>query len=147
MTTKSLLPMKAFVALFALLMAAPHVTASRVLLQAGNCAPLYGQCGGIGFSGPTCCAVGSECKVQILNGAPNPYYSQCLPPHASPLPPVPSPPPPSPVPSSPSPPPPGPPCGNVLYDQCGGVKFTGLTCCPPRSSCVKSDEYYSQCRP
>ncbi|QRW24054.1 beta-1,4-D-glucan cellobiohydrolase [Rhizoctonia solani] len=34
--------------------------------------PLYGQCGGIGYSGPTTCASGT-CKVN------NEYYSQCLP--------------------------------------------------------------------
>ncbi|KAF8180138.1 cellobiohydrolase I [Pholiota molesta] len=32
----------------------------------------YGQCGGIGFTGPTACAAGSTCKVS------NTYYSQCL---------------------------------------------------------------------
>ncbi|KAI5792539.1 SGNH hydrolase-type esterase domain-containing protein [Peziza echinospora] len=33
----------------------------------------WGQCGGIGFSGPTSCISGYTCKVS------NPYYSQCLP--------------------------------------------------------------------
>ncbi|KDR79605.1 hypothetical protein GALMADRAFT_93534 [Galerina marginata CBS 339.88] len=33
---------------------------------------LYGQCGGIGWTGCTICASGSTCKVS------NPYYSQCL---------------------------------------------------------------------
>ncbi|KAI0659265.1 glycosyl hydrolases family 11-domain-containing protein [Cubamyces menziesii] len=37
----------------------------------GTCAALYGQCGGIGFTGPTCCASGT-CKES------NAYYSQCL---------------------------------------------------------------------
>jgi endo-1,4-beta-xylanase len=37
----------------------------------GSCSALYGQCGGIGWSGPTCCSQGS-CKVG------NAYYSQCL---------------------------------------------------------------------
>ncbi|KAF9472706.1 cellobiohydrolase I [Pholiota conissans] len=32
----------------------------------------YGQCGGIGYTGPTVCASGSRCTVS------NPYYSQCL---------------------------------------------------------------------
>ncbi|KDQ16044.1 carbohydrate-binding module family 1 protein [Botryobasidium botryosum FD-172 SS1] len=32
----------------------------------------YGQCGGIGWTGPTACASGSTCKVS------NEYYSQCL---------------------------------------------------------------------
>ncbi|KAJ3041944.1 hypothetical protein HDV00_008453 [Rhizophlyctis rosea] len=38
----------------------------------GNCAAKYGQCGGQGFSGPTCCQSGSTCKVS------NAWYSQCL---------------------------------------------------------------------
>jgi len=33
---------------------------------------MYGQCGGIGYNGPTACAPPSTCKVG------NPYYSQCL---------------------------------------------------------------------
>lgn len=33
--------------------------------------PLWGQCGGTGWSGPTACAVGT-CKFS------NPWYSQCL---------------------------------------------------------------------
>ncbi|PPQ83023.1 hypothetical protein CVT25_005263 [Psilocybe cyanescens] len=35
--------------------------------------PVYGQCGGINFTGETTCASGSVCTVQ------NAYYSQCLP--------------------------------------------------------------------
>ncbi|KAJ3029793.1 hypothetical protein HDV00_009434 [Rhizophlyctis rosea] len=38
----------------------------------GSCAAKYAQCGGQGFSGPTCCQSGSTCK------ASNQYYSQCL---------------------------------------------------------------------
>lgn len=37
----------------------------------GSCSALYGQCGGIGWNGPSCCSSGS-CKVS------NSYYSQCL---------------------------------------------------------------------
>ncbi|KAH7036019.1 Alpha/Beta hydrolase protein [Microdochium trichocladiopsis] len=37
----------------------------------GNCAALYGQCGGQGWQGPTCCSQGT-CK------ASNQWYSQCL---------------------------------------------------------------------
>jgi hypothetical protein len=37
----------------------------------GNCAALYGQCGGQGYTGSTCCSQGS-CKVS------NNWYSQCL---------------------------------------------------------------------
>ncbi|EGX51171.1 hypothetical protein AOL_s00054g547 [Orbilia oligospora ATCC 24927] len=36
-------------------------------------APVYGQCGGIGWTGATTCASGSTCVYS------NPYYSQCLP--------------------------------------------------------------------
>ncbi|KAF8436661.1 cellobiohydrolaseI [Terfezia claveryi] len=39
---------------------------------AGTGSVLYGQCGGIGWTGPTTCASGT-CQVS------NPYYSQCLP--------------------------------------------------------------------
>ncbi|KAH9847857.1 endoglucanase [Lenzites betulinus] len=39
---------------------------------------VWGQCGGIGFSGDTTCAAGSACVAQ------NPYYSQCLPGAAAP---------------------------------------------------------------
>ncbi|CDO72307.1 Glycoside Hydrolase Family 74 / Carbohydrate-Binding Module Family 1 protein [Trametes cinnabarina] len=35
--------------------------------------PVYGQCGGIGWTGATACAAGSTCVAQ------NPYYSQCVP--------------------------------------------------------------------
>ncbi|KAJ3132637.1 hypothetical protein HK100_005152 [Physocladia obscura] len=38
-----------------------------------NCANKWGQCGGIGWTGPTCCNA-STCTPQ----AGNPYYSQCL---------------------------------------------------------------------
>ncbi|TLS23681.1 uncharacterized protein PpBr36_06596 [Pyricularia pennisetigena] len=36
-----------------------------------SCASLYGQCGGSGWSGPTCCSQGT-CRVS------NQWYSQCL---------------------------------------------------------------------
>jgi len=39
----------------------------------GATSALYGQCGGIGWTGPTLCASGSTCQVT------NAYYSQCLP--------------------------------------------------------------------
>jgi hypothetical protein len=38
----------------------------------GSCSALYGQCGGSGWTGPTCCASGSTCVFS------NQYYSQCL---------------------------------------------------------------------
>jgi hypothetical protein len=39
--------------------------------QPTGCAPMWGQCGGRDYTGPTCCAQGT-CKVS------NEYYSQCL---------------------------------------------------------------------
>ncbi|KAF3914550.1 hypothetical protein ABW20_dc0110066 [Dactylellina cionopaga] len=36
-------------------------------------APIYGQCGGANWTGPTSCAAGSTCVYS------NPYYSQCIP--------------------------------------------------------------------
>jgi len=38
----------------------------------GTCAAIYGQCGGQGWNGSTCCQSGSTCKFS------NPWYSQCL---------------------------------------------------------------------
>ncbi|EQC39071.1 hypothetical protein SDRG_03279 [Saprolegnia diclina VS20] len=38
-----------------------------------GCAKIYGQCGGKGFSGPSCCGNGNACKAQ------NEWYSQCVP--------------------------------------------------------------------
>ncbi|KAK7966233.1 uncharacterized protein PG986_000510 [Apiospora aurea] len=38
----------------------------------GNCVAKYGQCGGQGWSGATCCQSGSTCKVS------NEWYSQCV---------------------------------------------------------------------
>ncbi|KAI0329405.1 hypothetical protein GY45DRAFT_1324998 [Cubamyces sp. BRFM 1775] len=49
------------------------VFASQVFAQA----PIWGQCGGIGWTGSTTCAAGSVCTVQ------NDYYSQCIPGSAS----------------------------------------------------------------
>ncbi|OHF03832.1 glycosyl hydrolase family 6 [Colletotrichum orchidophilum] len=42
-----------------------------------SCGAVWAQCGGQGFTGPTCCASGSTCVVN------NAYYSQCLPGSAS----------------------------------------------------------------
>ncbi|TFK38683.1 cellobiohydrolase II-I [Crucibulum laeve] len=47
--------------------------ASLVPFLANAASPLYGQCGGIGWSGDTSCVSGASC--QKLND----YYSQCLP--------------------------------------------------------------------
>jgi cellulase len=66
---------------------APIVTAAPTTLQtstrpattapstggSGNAVAVYGQCGGVSYTGSTTCASGSTCVVQ------NPYYSQCIP--------------------------------------------------------------------
>lgn len=49
----------------------PTTTVKTTTTPVGNCAALFGQCGGIGWTGATCCSSGT-CK------ASNAYYSQCL---------------------------------------------------------------------
>ncbi|CAK5275868.1 unnamed protein product [Mycena citricolor] len=44
-----------------------------VVISPAASVAVYGQCGGIGFTGSTVCDAGSVCTVG------NPYYSQCLP--------------------------------------------------------------------
>lgn len=38
-------------------------------------------------------------------------------------------------------------CGNEEYQQCGGLEFTGSTCCPSYDDCVFVNSWYSQCQP
>ncbi|KAK3388327.1 glycosyl hydrolases family 11-domain-containing protein [Sordaria brevicollis] len=38
----------------------------------GSCSAIWGQCGGQGWNGPTCCQSGSTCRAQ------NQWYSQCI---------------------------------------------------------------------
>jgi cell division septation protein DedD len=47
-------------------------TTTAVSSPTGATQTLYGQCGGIGYSGPTVCAAPASCVSS------NPYYSQCL---------------------------------------------------------------------
>nr|BAF80327.1 cellobiohydrolaseII [Polyporus arcularius] len=61
--------MSKFASLLALLAIVPSLAYAQ--------APVYGQCGGIGWSGATTCVSGSVCTKQ------NDYYSQCLPGAAS----------------------------------------------------------------
>jgi hypothetical protein len=49
-------------------------TTSAAASSTGATAPHWGQCGGIGWTGPTVCAAPYTCQPQ----ANNPYYSQCL---------------------------------------------------------------------
>ncbi|KAF7296256.1 Glycoside hydrolase [Mycena chlorophos] len=46
---------------------------AAICVRAQTTVPVYGQCGGIGYTGSTVCASGSYCYDQ------NPYYSQCIP--------------------------------------------------------------------
>ncbi|KAF8582951.1 glycoside hydrolase family 6 protein [Ramaria rubella] len=54
------------------------VSALLFALRVSAQSPIYGQCGGQGWTGPTTCAAGSVCTVG------NPYYSQCLPSSSAP---------------------------------------------------------------
>ncbi|KXJ89492.1 SGNH hydrolase-type esterase domain-containing protein [Microdochium bolleyi] len=49
----------------------PATTTTNTPAPTGQCAPLYGQCGGQGWSGATCCSQGT-CKFN------NQWHSQCL---------------------------------------------------------------------
>ncbi|KAF9482636.1 CEL4b mannanase [Pholiota conissans] len=51
----------------------PGLIALALYLPSTFATAIYGQCGGIGFTGDTTCASGTTCQVE------NPYYSQCLP--------------------------------------------------------------------
>ncbi|KAH9903815.1 Alpha/Beta hydrolase protein [Xylariomycetidae sp. FL2044] len=46
--------------------------AATTTAGSGQTVPKWGQCGGIGYAGPTACAMGSTCTYS------NDYYSQCL---------------------------------------------------------------------
>ncbi|KAI1324808.1 endoglucanase I [Xylariaceae sp. FL0255] len=50
----------------------PKTTVSATTTAAKSTQTEYGQCGGIGYTGPTTCATPYTCKVS------NEYYSQCL---------------------------------------------------------------------
>ncbi|POY75491.1 putative Cellulose 1,4-beta-cellobiosidase (non-reducing end) [Rhodotorula taiwanensis] len=114
----------------------------------------YGQCGGIGWSGPMCCVSGWTCTYS------NDFYSQCLPSTSS-----------SPTSStsssssssssssttsssstsssaSASSSTAGGCTGSAgAYGQCGGSGYIGGTCCPSGYYCAFANAYYSQCLP
>lgn len=48
------------------------LTALGSVAAASTCAPAYGQCGGQGWTGATCCVSGYHCQFG------NTYYSQCV---------------------------------------------------------------------
>lgn len=81
------------------------------------CPPLWGQCGGINYEGPSCCQDGG-CTYS------SEWYSQCRP--LGSLPPT----------ANRSCPP--------IYGQCGGIGFNGPNCCQ-EGSCIYLSEWYWQC--
>jgi len=50
----------------------PSTPTSAPPPSGGQCSAKYGQCGGSGWTGPTCCQSGSTCNAQ------NQWYSQCI---------------------------------------------------------------------
>jgi hypothetical protein len=96
----------------------------------GGIQSAYGQCGGIGWAGPTHCVSGFCC----VKG--NDYYYQCVPTPTAPT---------GAVSQKPSPVNPG---GiQSAYGQCGGIGWTGATHCVSGFCCVKGNDYYYQCIP
>jgi len=96
--------------------------------QCNGCSCFKEQCGGQGYQGPTCCEPGSTCTVQ------NRRVSKCVPDTCDG--------------------PQGKKC-TCLHGKCGGKSsfdgwtygFRGVKCCETGSTCVKENEWYSQCRP
>jgi hypothetical protein len=107
----------------------PTPTTSKTPLPtASNTVPQGGQCGGRRYSGPTVCVSGTVCTFVTEDT----YY--CLPDPASTRT--------TPTTTSHTP---APTIGQP-WDQCGGRGFTGPTRCKD-STCVRIDEWYSQCQP
>ncbi|KAH6687158.1 pectin lyase fold/virulence factor [Plectosphaerella plurivora] len=79
--------------------------AAASLAPRQSCSPAWGQCGGSGWTGASCCVSGSSCVAQ------NQWYSQCI--EGASSPPPSSPPPASPPPASP---PPSSSCATVAAD-------------------------------
>ncbi|OUM66708.1 carbohydrate-binding module family 1 protein [Piromyces sp. E2] len=105
----------------------------------------FARCGGIGFTGSTCCKKGLYCKVQ------NPYYYQCVSLDDE-------------VVQNPDPTttkksnstikqtsttsdikPTGKTCENGPFDRCGGIGFEGTSCCGEGYVCFPHNDYYYQC--
>ncbi|KAJ3349174.1 hypothetical protein HDU83_000733 [Entophlyctis luteolus] len=93
------------------------------------CVGEWYQCGGVTYSGSTCCVYGNSCVYF------NDYYSQCLPITVSS------------TKTSAATAAAVTTTGGVcvsLYGQCGGIGYSGPTCCTS-STCKYSNDYYSQC--
>ena len=125
-----------------------------------DCAAEWKQCGGSGFSGPTCCESGLVCSKE------SEWYSQCVPGTQTnpPTDPATNPPtnpatnpPTNPAtnpPTNPATNPPTNPATNqptesnscaAEWEQCGGKGFAGPTCCKSGLVCDRQSKWYSQC--
>ncbi|CAK4664912.1 hypothetical protein AeMF1_015132 [Aphanomyces euteiches] len=102
----------------------PRPTPSTSAPSNGGTVPVYGQCGGQGYTGPTACAQGNVCKQY------SPYYSQCIPQGTARG---------------------GFGVESVTvvkiaaWAQCGGSNYYGSTQCVEGYECQETDVGYSQC--
>ncbi|KAJ3127692.1 hypothetical protein HK098_005928 [Nowakowskiella sp. JEL0407] len=80
-----------------------------------TCSAEWGQCGGIGYTGPKCCISGTSCQRS------NDYFSQCIKAAGT-----------------------GTGCASK-WGQCGGIGWAGAKCCVAGTSCQRIQEYYYQC--
>lgn len=55
-------------------LAASVLAAPAIVEERQNCASVWGQCGGNGWTGPTCCASGSTCVGMCLVVGPLARY-------------------------------------------------------------------------
>jgi len=99
----------------------------------GTCSSAWEQCGGLHWTGATCCSDGQNCTAH------NMYYSQCVP-RATASVPTPAP---TAVPAKPEP------SGRcpAAWEQCGGAAWSGATCCAGGHECTVRNPWYSQCTP
>jgi hypothetical protein len=106
--------------------------------QAG-CVADWSQCGGQGYTGPTCCAVTtSVCSARSI------WYSNCIPYGSATYPPFTTP---APTDAPTEAPTNGPDCA-ADWGQCGGQDWTGATCCQTSSfTCTYGNQWYSDCQP
>jgi uncharacterized protein YkwD len=109
--------------------------------QEVQCAQSWGQCGGEGWEGVTCCREGAECT------AVSPEFWQCRP--------VPQVDAPAEAPAAVSEAPVDKPtepdvavgaCAGT-WERCGGKFWEGPKCCPADHTCTEVDEWYFHCAP
>ncbi|CAF4566302.1 unnamed protein product [Rotaria sp. Silwood1] len=98
------------------------------LPKTNSCVAQWGQCGGISYTGSKDCCAPYVCQYS------NPWYSQCLTGQTQSRKTTISPRSRTSVKKG---------C-SALWQQCGGIGWTGPTCCD-QSTCVVGNPYYSQC--